>query len=66
MVGGIALAVLVAGKLWLKNRPIAFLVVVGGILRRALLDLSARGVSLLGEVPQGLPSSGCPTSAGTT
>ena len=60
MVGGIALAVLVAGKLWLKNRPIAFLVVVGGILAARFFDLSARGVSLLGEVPQGLPSLGLP------
>ena len=35
LVGVAALAVLVAGKLWLKNRPVAFLVVVGGIARGA-------------------------------
>jgi high affinity sulfate transporter 1 len=50
-----ALAVLVAGKLWLRNRPVAFIVVVGGILAARLLDLQAHGVSLLGDVPQGLP-----------
>ena len=60
MVGLVALAVLIAGKLWLKNRPVAFLVVVGGILAARFFDLSGRGVSLLGEVPQGLPSLGLP------
>jgi high affinity sulfate transporter 1 len=53
--GLVALAVLVAGKLWLKNRPVAFLVVVGGTLAARLLDLEAQGVALLGQVPQGLP-----------
>jgi len=58
LVGAIALAVLVAGKLWWKHRPIAFVVVAGGLLAAPLLDLQARGVSLLGEVPQGLPTPG--------
>src|SRR4026208_260156 len=39
LVGGAALAVLVAGKLWLKNRPVAFLVVIGAILAARLLNL---------------------------
>lgn len=56
LVGGVALAVLIAGKLWVKNRPVAFFVVVGGILAARLLDLETRGVALLGEVPQGLPA----------
>jgi high affinity sulfate transporter 1 len=60
ILGSIALAVLVAGKLWLKNRPVAFFVVAGGIVAAPLLNLEARGVSLLGEVPQGLPSLGLP------
>jgi high affinity sulfate transporter 1 len=60
LVGVAALAALVAGKIWLKNRPVAFLVVLGGILAARALDLQARGVSLLGEVPQGLPSLGLP------
>ncbi len=60
LVGVVALTVLIAGKLWLKNRPVAFLVVVAGMLAARFLSLEARGVSLLGEVPQGLPSLGVP------
>jgi len=60
LVGGSALAVLVAGKLFLKNKPVALFVVVGGIVASALLGLEARGVKLLGEVPQGLPTLGLP------
>ena len=60
IVGAAALAVLIAGKLWLKNRPVAFLVVVAGILAARFFDLDARGVALLGDVPQGLPSLGLP------
>jgi high affinity sulfate transporter 1 len=55
-----ALAVLVAGKLWFKHRPIAFLVVVAGVVAARGLDLDAAGVALLGEVPQGLPVPGLP------
>ena len=58
--GAVALAVLVAGKLWLKNRPVAFIVVIGGLLAASALHLDARGVSLLGDVPQGLPPLGLP------
>lgn len=60
LVGGVALAVLVLGKMFLKHRPVALLVVVGGIVASALLGLDARGVKLLGEVPQGLPAMGLP------
>ena len=60
LVGGVALAALVAGKLWLKNRPVAFVVVVSSIVAARLLNLEAAGVALLGEVPQGLPSLGLP------
>jgi sulfate permease, SulP family len=60
LVGAVALTALIAGKLWLKNRPVAFFVVVAGMLAARFLDLEAQGVSLLGEVPQGLPSLGLP------
>jgi SulP family sulfate permease len=60
LVGSAALVCLIAGKLWLKNRPVAFFVVVGGILAAGAFDLQARGVSLLGEIPQGLPALGLP------
>jgi high affinity sulfate transporter 1 len=58
--GSAALAVLVLGKIFLKNKPVALFVVVGGIVASGLLGLDARGVKLLGEVPQGLPAIGLP------
>ena len=60
-VGGTALAILLAGKVWLKNRPVAFVVVAGGILAAGALDLQSYGVALLGTVPQGLPMPGLPS-----
>jgi high affinity sulfate transporter 1 len=60
LVGVAALAVLIAGKLWVKNRPVAFVVVVGGMLAARFMKLDAQGVALLGEVPQGLPSLALP------
>jgi SulP family sulfate permease len=59
-VGGTALAILLLGKIFLKNKPVALVVVVGGILASPLLGLEARGVKLLGTVPQGLPPLGLP------
>jgi sulfate permease, SulP family len=59
-VGGIALGVLVLGKIFLKNKPVAIFVVIGGILASSVLSLDSRGVKLLGEVPQGLPAIGLP------
>jgi MFS superfamily sulfate permease-like transporter len=59
-VGGIALALLVLGKMFLKNKPVALFVVVGGIVASSLLSLDKYGVKLLGEVPQGLPPIGLP------
>src|SRR5262245_8229049 len=60
LVGGTAFIVLIAGKLFLKNWPVAFVVVAAGILLAGPLGLEARGVSLLGNVPQGLPPIGLP------
>jgi len=62
-IGGIALAVLVLGKVFLKNKPVALFVVVGGIVASGWLGLDARGVKLLGEVPQGLPRLGLPRAS---
>jgi high affinity sulfate transporter 1 len=59
-IGGAALAVLMLGKVYLKHKPVALFVVVGGILSSALLGLDARGVKLLGELPQSLPTIGLP------
>ena len=55
-----ALAVLLLGKVFLKNRPVALFVVIGSIIAAAYTGLEARGVKLLGEVPQGLPAIGLP------
>jgi high affinity sulfate transporter 1 len=59
-IGGAALAILLLGKFFLKNKPVGLLVVIGGIVASSLLGLDARGVKLLGEVPQGLPRLGLP------
>ncbi len=59
-IGGIALAALILGKIFLKHKPVALFVVVGGILASGWLGLEARGVKLLGNVPQGLPAFGLP------
>jgi high affinity sulfate transporter 1 len=59
-IGGIALVVLVLGKVFLKHKPVALFVVVGGIIASSALSLDVHGVKLLGEVPQGLPALGLP------
>ncbi len=58
--GLLALAVLVLGKIYLKHKPVALFLVIGGIIAASLLGLEARGVKMLGEVPQGLPMPGLP------
>jgi len=60
IVGVVAFTALIAGKIWLKHRPVAFLVVIAGIVAARILDLGSQGVTLLGEVHQGLPSLGLP------
>jgi high affinity sulfate transporter 1 len=55
-----ALAVLLLGKRFLKNKPVALFVVIAGIVAAASMDLGRLGVKLLGEVPQGLPPFGLP------
>ena len=59
-IGGAALAVLILGKIFLKNIPMGLVVVVGGVVAARVLGLDARGVKLLGDVPQGLPDIGIP------
>lgn len=53
--GGAALAVLILGKKFLPNKPVALLVVIGGIVVASLLDVGSYGVKVLGEVPSGVP-----------
>ncbi|HEY4284466.1 MAG TPA: SulP family inorganic anion transporter [Chthoniobacterales bacterium] len=58
--GGIALTILILGKVLLKNKPVALFVVIGGIIAASQLSLSTRGVKLLGNIPEGLPAVGLP------
>ena len=60
MVGGIALAVLILGKIFLNHKPVALFVVIGGIAAASMFSLETRGVNLIGSVPQGLPPLGIP------
>jgi SulP family sulfate permease len=60
MLGLGALAVLLLGKRFLKNKPVALFVVIAGILAAASMNLGKLGVKLLGEVPQGMPPFGLP------
>lgn len=55
-----ALAVLLLGKRFLKNKPVALLVVIAGIVTASMMDLGRLGVKLLGQVPQGMPAFGLP------
>jgi high affinity sulfate transporter 1 len=55
-VGLSALAALVAGKVLLRNRPVALFVVVAAIVVATATGLEHRGVKMLGPVPQGLPT----------
>src|SRR5213595_1962583 len=55
-----ALAVLLLGKRFFKNKPVALVVVIAGIVVASSMDLGSLGVKLLGQVPQGLPPFGLP------
>jgi high affinity sulfate transporter 1 len=55
LLGCAALALLILGKKLLPNKPVALFVVIAGIATATLIDVGARGVKLLGEVPRGLP-----------
>jgi sulfate permease, SulP family len=55
-----ALALLILGKKLLPNKPVALLVVIGGIAVATFIELGAHGVKLLGEVPRGLPMPSLP------
>jgi len=55
-VGGTALALLVAGKVFLRNKPVALLVVAAAIGVSTLAGLERYGVSALGVMPHGIPA----------
>src|SRR5437763_9234266 len=49
LVGLAALGALVLGKVYLKNKPVALVVVLGGILAASIVNLESRGVKMLGH-----------------
>jgi high affinity sulfate transporter 1 len=59
-VGATALVLLLLGKRFLPNRPVALFVVVGAIVAASVMNFGAYGIKLLGEVPRGLPVPGVP------
>jgi MFS superfamily sulfate permease-like transporter len=59
-IGLAALAVVLLGKTYFKQKPVALFVVIGGIVAAKFLGLGAYDVALLGPVPQGLPRLGVP------
>ncbi|HEY2710911.1 MAG TPA: SulP family inorganic anion transporter [Chthoniobacterales bacterium] len=61
LLGLCALAVLLLGKRFLKNKPVSLFVVIASIVAAAMMNLGGLGVKLLGQVPQGLPPFGLPT-----
>jgi high affinity sulfate transporter 1 len=56
VVGGIALVVVFGHRSIAPRVPGALVLVVGGLLSAWWFDLGAKGVSLVGDVPRGLPS----------
>jgi SulP family sulfate permease len=56
LVGGAALVVVFGLRVVAPRVPGALVLVVGGLAASWLLDLDARGVALVGEVPRGLPT----------
>ena len=55
LIGGIALALLMLGRIFLKHKPVALFVVIGGIIAASTLSLETHGVKLIGAMPQGIP-----------
>jgi len=55
-----ALAILIAGKLYLRHKPVALFVVIAGIVVASVARLDDHGVKMLGAVPQGFPPIGFP------
>ena len=59
-VGTSALVLLLLGKRFLKNKPVALFVVILSIVVASMMDFAGHGVQMLGAVPQGLPPIGLP------
>jgi SulP family sulfate permease len=53
--GGAAIVILLSMKRWLPGLPSGLLVVVLGIAAVSIFNLKAEGVSVIGDIPAGLP-----------
>ena len=60
LVGLASLALILGLRFAAPKVPGALVLVVGGLLASALLDLGSHGVALVGDVPSGLPSPALP------
>jgi high affinity sulfate transporter 1 len=60
LLGGATLAVLFGLPLLTRKVPAVLVAVVGATVAVTLLDLTARGVAVVGELPQGLPTPSVP------
>jgi SulP family sulfate permease len=58
--GGGALIILILGKRFFKNKPVALVVVIAGVLIASFAHLGDRGVKMLGEIPRGIQTIGLP------
>lgn len=65
LLGGAALVTLFVLKRVAPRIPAALIVVVGSILAVELLDLKARGVKVVGDIPDTLPAFGVPDFDGS-
>jgi sulfate permease, SulP family len=64
VVGALALAALLLGRRYAPNLPIALIVVVVSIVAVTVLNLAARGVAVIGDVPGGFPLPALPLVGG--
>ena len=62
VVGLASLALILGLRFAAPKVPGALVLVVGGLLASALLDLGGHGVALVGDVPRGLPSPALPAA----
>ncbi len=65
LVGVVALATLFALKRFARKVPAALVVVVGSITAVRVFDLEARGVKVVGDIPDSLPAFGIPSFDGS-